>query len=152
MALTLVNNAVHANPSALDWKHVVLPDDLLTNPAGHTVLSQLHTARYFAVWGNAIAVSVLIFPSSLYQYHPTKDSPCRCSSYCCLSCSWKARMTWDQTASADAWSKQPHLRFGRCQLSRKPFETKPLTLSVLSSLLSVTAWFRMKKGLLKSNL
>lgn len=78
------------------------------------------------VWENVVTASVLIFPRSLFQYHRTKDSPSRCSSYCCLSCSWKARMTWDQIASADAWSKQPHLRLCRCQPSRKPFVIEPL--------------------------
>lgn len=130
-----------------DRKRVVLPADLmlLTNPAGRTV-DQRRTARCFAVCDrNRQNGFNVISPSDLYQYQMTKDSPFRCSSYCSPSCSWKAKMTWDQTASADAWSTQPHLRLCRCQLNRKPFVTKPRTLLVLSSLLSITAWFLMKQ-------
>lgn len=132
-----------------DRKHVVFPDDLLTNPAGHSVESVAYSSLLCRVsdrngW-KCCNGFYTISPSDLYQYQMTKDSPCRCSSYCSPSCSWKARMTWDQTASADAWSTQPHLRLCRCQLNRKPFVTKPLTLFVLSSLLSITTWFRMKQ-------
>lgn len=87
-----------------DRKRVVLPADLtlLTNPAGRTV-DQRRTARCFAVCDrNRQNGFNVISPSDLYQYQMTKDSPFRCSSYCSPSCSWKAKMTWDQTASADA--------------------------------------------------